>query len=369
MKNLKYIFAGIAMIAIATACNDGIDPISYVAPGPDETPPVVSIKYPLQGTLIRVKEDLTPLTIQLEVTDDIEIQKVTVQLDGSEITSFSEFKDYRRLLGEYVHQNLTNGTHTLTVSATDLSGKSASKSVSFEKVEPYRPVYPGEVFYMPFDGDYLELISITSATKVGTPGFAGAAVQGLNAYAGATDAYLTFPTAGLTGPAFSAVFWYKLKLNDPMPSYGHRAGILVIGPPDPANPTAMNNRKSGFRFFREGNTVNQTFKLNVGNGTADNWFDGGATASLNPVTATGWVHMAFTISATECAVYINGLPVKQGAFAGVSWTDCDILSIGSGAPRFTGWSHLSDQSWIDELRLFNKALTQAEVQAIMNAEK
>jgi hypothetical protein len=37
----------------------------------------------------------------------------------------------------------------------------------------------------------------------------------------------------------------------------------------------------------------------------------------------------------------------------------------SGAPRFMEWGHLSDQSFMDELRLFNKALTQSQVQAVM----
>jgi hypothetical protein len=130
-------------------------------------------------------------------------------------------------------------------------------------------------------------------------------------------------------------------------------------------PATPNNRKNGFRFFREGSPTNQTFKLNVGNGTADSWFDGGAAASINP-TNTDWVHLAFTISDSNVVVYINGVVVSQGAFTGVDWTGCDVLSIASGAPRFMEWGHLSDLSHYDELRLFNKALTQEEVQAIMN---
>jgi len=159
-------------------------------------------------------------------------------------------------------------------------------------------------------------------------------------------------------------------LTDPVPSYGHRAGILVIGPPDTGKADNLQNKRTnGFRLFREGSATNQTFKLNVGNGTADSWFDGGATASVNPATATDWMHIAFTISPTECVVYINGNVVKQGAFTGVNWTGCDILSIASGAPRFTEWNHLSDLSSMDELRLFNKALSQVEIKAIMDAEK
>ena len=81
--------------------------------------------------------------------------------------------------------------------------------------------------------------------------------------------------------------WYKVN------AVPDRACILVAGPEDTANPTAQNNRKSGFRFFRENAGGKQRFKLNVGNGTADVWVDGGTAADVDP-TANAWVHLAFT---------------------------------------------------------------------------
>jgi hypothetical protein len=213
---------------------------------------------------------------------------------------------------------------------------------------------------MPFEGSYKELNTNTTATKVGAPDFADGKVG--KAYAGATDSYLTYPTTRLKNSNFSAVFWSKINAAP------DRGGMLVMGPPDPANTAFQNNRTSGFRFFREGSATAQIIKLNAGNGTADSWFDGGSAATVDPTTGQ-WVHMAFTISGTECVVYINGEVAKQGTFGGIDWTGCDILSIMSGAPRFTEWNHFSDLSLMDELRIFNKALTQAEVKTIMNAEK
>ena len=150
-----------------------------------------------------------------------------------------------------------------------------------------------------------------------------------------------------------------------------RGGILVLGPEDTENenyPDVQNLRTKGFRFFREGNATRQVFKLNVGTGDGESWFDGGDAAALDPTTVTDWVHLAFTISDARAAVYINGEVVSEGAFTGIDWTGCDMLSIGSGAPRFTQWGHLSDLSLIDELRLYNKALSQEEVQATMNTD-
>jgi hypothetical protein len=564
-------------LAFFAGCTEGIDPITKVDPGPDASNPVVTIKAPLDGTKIQVPELITSVNIQFEATDDIELKTVSVLMDGTEIDSYNQFKDYRRAVVEFLYNNVTNGQHTLTINATDMENKTTSKSVKFEKKPPYSPIYDGEIFYMPFDGDYMEKVSFQTATKVGNPGFTSAALKGTSAYAGATDAYLTFPATGIKNTEFSAAFWYKLnaspdrsgiisispagedrtkglrlfregnassqriKLNvgtgsgetwndgglisAPATQWAHiavtvsqtsctvyingavtttvptssidwtgcesisiasgapnfaywdhksdlsyydelrifnkaltpteiqniilsdlpytpkysgevfympfegngkeyisntnasvvgtptyadgkigkaysgatnsyltypttalknanfsavfwmktnatpdRAGILVMGPPDTTNPSNPNNRTSGFRFFREGSATAQIFKLNAANGTADSWFDGGAAATIDPSAGT-WNHFAFTISGTECVVYINGEVAKQGSFSGIDWTGCDILSIMSGAPRFTEWGHLSDLSLMDELRIFSKALTQSEIQTIYDAEK
>lgn len=360
--NSYLILAGLLVLTVA--CKDNyIDEITPVAAGTDETAPEVTVSFPSEGTMIRVTEDVTSIDIKFEVRDDIEIGDIKVQMDGTEIGSYNDFKDYRRAVVTLPFYELVNGEHVLTVVATDLSGKTTEEKVNFEKAEPYQPVYEGEVFYAPFDGENLDLVTLAEATVTGSPGFSQNRVAGTNSYAGAAGAYLTFPTAGLLNQEFSASFWYKLDV-DP-----DRAGILVIGPPDTANPNAMNNRTAGFRLFREGSATRQVIKLNVGNGTADSWFDGGDAAAINPADNDGWVHIAFTISNTEAAVYINGNVASKGAFSGVSWTGCDILSVMSGAPRFVEWNHLSDRSLMDELRIFNKALSLEEIQAIIAAER
>lgn len=362
MKNY-IIYLTTLIVVLFMGCNEGIDPITRVEPGPDQTAPVIDIQYPTEGTAIMVFEVVTSIDIKFEVTDDIEISTVKVDIDGTEIASYSsaDFPDYRRFLGELTYDNVTNGMHTLTITSTDLDGKTTASTVNFEKEKPYETKYAGELFYMPFDGDFIDLVSVTRPTVVGNPAYAGESVLGTNAYAGAAGSYLTFPTDGLLGDEFSAVFWMKVNATP------DRAGILVAGPEDAANLENQNNRTSGFRFFRENAGGMQRFKLNVGRGDGDSWFDGGAAADVDP-TAGEWVHFAFTISNAEAAVYINGQPVKQDAFTGVDWTGVEFLSIMSGAPRFTGWNHLSDQSYMDELRIFNRALSQGDILGIIADE-
>ncbi len=360
MKILKFLFIGI--LFIVWGCEENyIDDISSVEPGADESAPVVTIKYPLEGAEIKVLEPITSITFEFDVTDDIEVADIKLFLNGSEIAVLNEFKDYRRVEATYQYDELTTGNHVLTVTATDNDGKSTSKEVNFVKSPPYTPIHDGEIFYMPFDGDYMDLVSITNATRVGNPGFSEDKVLGVSSYAGATESYLTFPAEGLISDEFSATFWMKINATP------DRAGILVIGPPDAANPEAQNVRTNGFRFFREAAGNMQRFKLNVGTGDDEAWFDGGDAADVDP-SNNEWVHLAFTIAQTEAKVYINGQIVSQGTFDGIDWSNSDILSIMSGAPRFSGWDHLSDESLMDELRLFNKALTQQEIENVIGTD-
>ncbi|MGQ1787004.1 LamG domain-containing protein [Saccharicrinis sp. GN24d3] len=356
----KLIMFALAILVLNACEQDYIDGITKVDPGSDEANPVITVSFPPEGYELQTNEDLATIDIKFEVRDDIEIGSISLKVDGTEIASFSEFKDYRKFIGKYTYDQVTTGSHVLTIDVTDLEGKSSTFNVNFSKSPPYVPLYPGEVFYMPFNNEYREMNGLQLATTVGSPGFSEG-IQGGTAYAGLADAYLTFPSAILQGAtAMSASFW--LKIDDAM----DRAGILVVAPPADNN----NDRTKGFRFFREASNggVTQRFKLNVGNGTSDSWFDGGATADVTPNTGE-WDHFAFTISDTEAVVYVNGEVVKQGAFDGIDWTDCNVISIMSGAPNWTGWSHFSDGSLMDELRIFNTALTQTEIQTIMLKEK
>nr|WP_321410524.1 LamG domain-containing protein [uncultured Carboxylicivirga sp.] len=359
MKTYSKLMFLVLTLLFVNACKDGfIDDISKVDPRADESAPQITVNFPPEGYELQTNAAIATMTIDFEVRDDIEIKSVALKVDGTEISSYAEFKDYRVFLEKYTYDNVTTGSHVLTIEATDLEGQTSTLAVNFAKSPPYVPLYDGEIFYMPFNNEYREMNSLELATSYGLPGFTEG-IQGGTAYQGAADSYLTFPVSALEGATeVSASFW--MKIDNSM----DRAGILVVTPPSDNN----NDRTKGFRFFREASGDMQRFKLNAGNGTADTWFDGGSAADVTPNTGE-WTHFAFTLSGTEGVVYINGEVVKQGTFSGVDWTDCEVISIMSGAPNWTGWSHYSDGSAMDELRLFNKALTQAEIQTIMLKEK
>ncbi len=347
MKIVKNILMGVAVLAFVTACEQGIDSISHVASENDESAPVIKVNAPSVGYEIKVPQMVTTMAVNLEVTDDIELKTVTLSVNGTDVKTYSVYKDYRRLLVDTLIGGIVNGNHTLTVKATDMEGKSSTTNVAFSKVSPYTKLFDGEVFYMPFDGDMMEMISFRYATKVGSPTFADGGILDSKAYVGATGGYLTFPLDGLSNPEFSAAMWVKINASP------DRSGVLNVSP-------VGEDRTKGFRLFREGSASLQRFKLNVGTGTGETWNDG---AEL-PVNGE-WVHLAITVSGSKCAIYFDGALAREVANTGIDWTGCTALSVGSGMPNFGYWNHLSDQSQYDELRIFNKALSASEIQAII----
>ncbi len=363
MKILKYLFICSMITVLSVSCNKGLDPITSISPGTDEDVPELVIEFPTEGKVIRSTDEIGTATFELVASDDIELKSVVVQLDGVEIGNYTSFLDYRKASIALVYNNLLDGSHVLSATVTDLTDKSVSKSVNFKKITA--PIYvplDGELFYMPFEDEYLEVISGSVIDPVGTPGFAEGKVG--QAYVGATDAYLTFPTTDLIKTSqISAVFWMKVNATP------DRAGIFTLSAEDKANagyPDVQNLRTSGFRFFREGSATSQQFKINVGlGGTNESWNDGG---SIDPSTGE-WVHFAFTISETASSIYINGEMVREAAMLNaIDWTGCDLFTIMSGVPRFTEWNHFSDESALDELHIFNRVVTAAEIQSFYSVK-
>ena len=343
------------VLVIAAACQqEEIDDITRVDPGEDQAAPQVEITSPSDGMDFQTTTETFMIDIAFDVVDDIEIAEITVELNGQQLESYNEFTDYR-IVNREIPYELTDGDFTLSVTATDIVGNTTTETINFSKATvDYLPQFDGEAFYMNFNGNYTEFINNQEINVVGTPGYAGEAQIGSNAYAGDTDSYLTTPADNLNSGNISATFWYKTNGDQ------ERAGIITASPEDPNNPNGPQNlRTSGFRIFKEGTN---NFKINVGIGSSDVGNDYWGTLE----TTNEWVFMAFTISETEAKIYFDGelvstLPLDTP----MSWEGVDLISIMSGAPRFTEWNHLSDTSYMDDLRFFTKALTAEEVNEVM----
>lgn len=354
MKNYIKSSIGLLFLVIGFAsCDyDNIDPLTKVDPGPDAGAPEINIQYPNEGTTIQVPEPVAAIDIRFEVKDDIEVDNIEVLVNGNQIASFNDFLDYRIVKQQVAFDQVTNGEHTLTINATDIAGNTTTKSVNFSKEPPYTPRYAGEFFYMPFDADFTELVNIYMGEETGDPGITSDAFFGTGAYSGAAESYVAVPLneEDLTSE-FTAAFWYKLDTSI------EKAGILTA--------TDDEDRNQGFRLFREPNPNDpdsQVVKLNIGTGDSDAWNDGGSIPIDNPE----WMHIAFTVSPSGTVVYFNGNPVRATDLNNVEidWSGVEDLVIGSGL-NFSGWGHNSDSASMDELRLFNRALSTEEIAAMV----
>ena len=156
-------------------------------------------------------------------------------------------------------------------------------------------------------------------------------------------------------------FWYKVNGDV------ERAGLLVIAPKTEGAPAdQQNNRTAGIIIFRESSGPMQRVKAIIGNGEFDSWLDGGDKADIDPDNAT-WKLITLVATEEKTIFYIDGEEVAATDNA-VSWKGCDIMSIGSGSPRFNEWGHKSDNSLIDELRIYNKALSESDIKAKFQAK-
>ena len=134
-------------------------------------PPTVEILSPSSDIQYPATTVAANFDFKFNVNDDIELSKVDISLDGSLLKSYSSFIDYRGMSGVYTYPDLAIGAHTFEVVATDLSGKSTTKSFAFN-ITKYDKVLESETLYVPFNagGDYKDLINFVSPTVTGSPG-------------------------------------------------------------------------------------------------------------------------------------------------------------------------------------------------------
>jgi hypothetical protein len=163
-------------------------------------------------------------------------------------------------------------------------------------------------------------------------------------YGGVLDAYVEISTTGMSTSSGTVAMWGYLA--DPQPSqtryfFGHTT--------DPA----YNNR---VQLFMDNGDTN----LDLGLGDNHNRLNDITTFELEV-----WYHVAVTWDVGTYFVYINGEEAATGAYAGLSALHpvANIGNDGNASGPTEGFG-----GYLEEARIYDRALSAAEIQAIMQGE-
>ncbi|MGJ3234023.1 LamG-like jellyroll fold domain-containing protein [Marivirga sp.] len=374
MKRLIYILI-IAPFFVMTACQDGyIDDISEVDPGSDQENPILELSSPSGNITIPFDENQSTIEVELEATDDIELGEVSISFDGEELVTFNEFIDYRRFTTTYAIENVEVGDHTLTVVATDLAGKSSEESVEFTLSNQYQALN-GEILYMPFEGNsIINLIDNTEGTPNGDVTFASGVSGSSMRLNGAQESYVLFdPTENILNvESFTISYWVNPEFVDEdndggidgvlgligLSNTGRFWGNVDLFVENGSNPTDG----ADMRLHFTNSSATETWITNVND--VQGFFD---TWSYQVIT---YDHPSNTFK-----YYINGeLRTEVVTTWGDTFNFADSGPMVLGCVQFQTDPSLTSatgsQPWasyltgrIDEFKMFNRAISEAEVTA------
>ncbi|SDF23675.1 Concanavalin A-like lectin/glucanases superfamily protein [Dyadobacter soli] len=224
------------------------------------------------------------------------------------------------------------------------------------------------VAHFPFDGNYSDVVSNTAGTNTGTTFANGLKGQAMK---GAKDGYVLFdPTAAILGlKSFTMTYWVN------SPSTKSQGGIIGL-----VGLSQMNGFWGNVEtFFENGGTdTDGIFKAHIQNDKKDTWVTKEGIVSIY----NSWNHIALSYDATSStfSLYVNGSKTTTATvanFGDLKWQKPGKMVFGTvqfqTKPSLT--SEAAAQDWasyltglLDEVRIYNVALKDAEVDALVKLE-
>ncbi len=241
----------------------------------------------------------------------------------------------------YADSGLAPGTYYYRVTAEDAAGNVSAASAQATAVVSAQPA--GLVAAYGFDaGSGTAVADASGNNNNGTlangtwsaAGRYGGAIQfnGTNTWVTVPNATSLNPTAGVTMEAW-------------------------------LNPTAVNGWRTVMFKEQTGNLTYGLYSNTSANRPNAQVFVAGADRNVNgtaQVAANTWTHLAATYDGANIRIFVNGTQAATVAQTGAISTSTGVLHIGGNAV-WPEWF----QGLIDEVRIYNRALSAAEIQADM----
>ena len=307
----------------------------------DTTPPNVSITAPAANATVS-----NTVTVSATATDNVAVNDVRFQLDGVNLGTDLTASPYTI---QWDTTTATNGTHTLTAIAKDTSGNSATSAAITVTVNNTvaGPPTQGLIGYWNFDEGSGTIAHDTSGsgyngTVNGATWVAGKINSGLS-FNGNTSSVVT-PSLPL-GSTFSITAWVN-------PSTTQQGYIRI----------AETQFNLGFYLGTDVTGTKYKFIVNSGSGSTGNCGANYGCAEEGTI-GTGWHLVTATYDGAAAKLYVDGVVIATDTFTAPSQANLPLY-IGSYYGGGYGWKGSED-----EVRLYNRALTSAEVGNIYNANK
>ena len=303
----------------------------------DTTPPSVSITAPGANSTVS-----NTITVTATASDNVAVGDVQFQLDGVNLGADLTTAPYTI---SWNTATASNGSHNLTAIARDTSHNSATSAVVPVTVNNTTagPPASGLIGYWNFDEGSGSIAHDTSGgghngAVNGAAWTTGKINTGLR-FNGTTNSVIT-PAIAL-GAAFSISTWVN-------PSVTPQIGYVRI---------AETYYATGFYLGTD--TTGTKYKLIVNGGAGVTGSCGYGCAEGGTITS-GWHLVTATFDGATARLYVDNAIVGSDTFAPSTASlplNIGVAYTGSGY----GWN-----GTIDEVRLYNRALTAAEVNAIFS---
>ena len=155
------------------------------------------------------------------------------------------------------------------------------------------------------------------------------------------SAYITTGYKAVSSTAASISFWANIA------AYTYYGGFVGDS----------TGQSSASRFFLGQGANNGTLWVSLGNGSTQ-WYDD-TTVSLSSYGLNNWFHLVGTVDGTTVKIYINGSLIHTFT------SSISYAGAGTGPYYLGGWGNaLRLNGKLDQVRFFNKALSQSEVTTI-----
>lgn len=301
----------------------------------DTTPPFVAVTSPLEGAALS-----GTVTLEANASDNGAMAGVQFLVDGSPAGTEDTLWPYS---ASWNSAMVENGMHVLAARARDTAGNVRISQDVIVVVDNAAPQPAGLVAAYHFNDGSGE----TTADASG------------NGHTGTVTNGATWTASGRFGGAFS-FDGFNDRIDVPASAALDLIGGFTLEAwvyPTGSGWQTIMLKEAGiflsYGLYASGGVAEPSIWINDGKG--DDWTPG--TTALAPFA---WTHMAATFDGAMLTLYINGVPVSSTVATRPVVASAGALRIGGN----TIWGEHFRGS-IDEVRIYNRALSDAEIQVDM----